>query len=68
MKHLEISGLVGRIVSIFVGIAVILWPKLIAYVIGAYLILTSTPPKVTVGEKAPHSSCTPSVYRIITKH
>ena len=39
MTHLEISGLVGGIVSIFVGFAVIVWPKLIAYVIGAYLIL-----------------------------
>lgn len=39
MTHLEVSGLVGGIASIFVGIAVIVWPKLIAYVIGAYLIL-----------------------------
>jgi uncharacterized membrane protein HdeD (DUF308 family) len=42
MTHVEISGLVAGIVSIFVGIAVIAWPRIIAYVIGIYLILVGT--------------------------
>ena len=39
MNHVEISGLVAGIISIFVGIVVILWPRIIAYVIGAYLVI-----------------------------
>jgi len=39
MNHLEISGLVGGIISIVVGILVIIWPRIIAFVIGAYLVI-----------------------------
>lgn len=39
MTHMEISGLVGGLLSIFAGIVIIVWPKIIAYVIGGYLIL-----------------------------
>jgi uncharacterized membrane protein HdeD (DUF308 family) len=39
MNHLEISGLVGGIISIVVGVLVIIWPRIIAYVIGAYLVI-----------------------------
>jgi uncharacterized membrane protein HdeD (DUF308 family) len=39
---MEVSGLVGGIVSIFAGIVVIAWPRVIAYVIGIYLILVGT--------------------------
>jgi|PlaIllAssembly_1097288.scaffolds.fasta_scaffold511362_2 uncharacterized membrane protein HdeD (DUF308 family) len=39
MNHVEISGLVAGIISIVVGIVVILWPRIIAYVIGAYLVI-----------------------------
>ncbi|MBI2831713.1 MAG: DUF3096 domain-containing protein [Chloroflexi bacterium] len=36
---LSMSGLVGGIISIVVGILIIAWPRLIAYVIGIYLII-----------------------------
>jgi uncharacterized membrane protein HdeD (DUF308 family) len=39
MNHVEISGLVAGIISIVVGIVVILWPRIIAFVIGAYLVI-----------------------------
>ncbi|MDM7998940.1 MAG: DUF3096 domain-containing protein [Dehalococcoidia bacterium] len=39
MNHLEISGLVGGIISIVVGILVIAWPRIIAYIIGGYLLI-----------------------------
>jgi uncharacterized membrane protein HdeD (DUF308 family) len=39
MNHLEISGLVAGIISIVVGIVVIVWPRIIAYVIGSYLVI-----------------------------
>jgi hypothetical protein len=39
MNHLEISGLVGGIMSIVVGVLVIIWPRMIAFVIGAYLVI-----------------------------
>jgi uncharacterized membrane protein HdeD (DUF308 family) len=39
MTHVEISGLIAGIISIFVGILVIAWPRIIAYVIGVYLII-----------------------------
>jgi len=39
MNHVEISGLLAGIISIVVGIVVILWPRIIAYVIGAYLVI-----------------------------
>jgi uncharacterized membrane protein HdeD (DUF308 family) len=39
MTNIEVSGLVGGLLSIFAGIAVIVWPRIIAYVIGVYLIV-----------------------------
>jgi uncharacterized membrane protein HdeD (DUF308 family) len=39
MNHLEISGLVGGIISIVVGGLVIIWPRIIAFVIGTYLVI-----------------------------
>lgn len=39
MSHWEVSGLVGGIISILFGIAVIVWPRLVAYLVGGYFIL-----------------------------
>ncbi len=39
MTNVEISGLVAGILSILVGIAVIAWPRILAYMVGIYLIL-----------------------------
>jgi uncharacterized membrane protein HdeD (DUF308 family) len=39
MNHVEISGLVAGIMAIVVGIVVIIWPRIIAYVIGGYLVI-----------------------------
>ena len=39
MTHVEISGLVAGIISIFVGIVVIAWPRVIALVVGIYLVI-----------------------------
>ena len=39
MAHLEVSGLVGGILSIIVGIVVIVWPLIIAFIIGLYLVI-----------------------------
>lgn len=39
MSHWEVSGLIGGLISILAGIAVIVWPRIIAYIIGGYLII-----------------------------
>ncbi|MDM8000260.1 MAG: DUF3096 domain-containing protein [Dehalococcoidia bacterium] len=39
MSHTEISWLAGGILSIVVGVAVIVWPRILAYMVGIYLIL-----------------------------
>ncbi len=39
MNQVEISGMLAGIISIIVGVVVIVWPRIIAFVIGAYLIL-----------------------------
>ena len=39
MTNVEIGGLVAGIISIFVGIAVIAWPRILAYIVGIYLII-----------------------------
>lgn len=36
---LPIIGIIGGILSILVGIIIIIWPKLIAYITGAWLII-----------------------------
>jgi hypothetical protein len=33
------GGLIGGIISILVGIIIIIWPRIIAYIIGIYLIV-----------------------------
>lgn len=39
MTHMEIGGLVTGVISILVGIAVIAWPRILAYMVGIYLIV-----------------------------
>ena len=39
MTNAEIGGLVAGIISILVGIAVIAWPRILAYMVGIYLII-----------------------------
>ena len=39
MFDIEVGGLIGGIISIVVGIIIILWPRVIAYVIGGWLII-----------------------------
>lgn len=39
MEAPEFSGLIGGIISIIFGIAVIVWPRILAYAIGIWLIL-----------------------------
>jgi len=36
---LGVGGLVGGIITLLLGIVIMVWPRLIAYVIGAWLIL-----------------------------
>jgi hypothetical protein len=33
------SGVIGGIISIVVGIIIIIWPRIIAYLIGIYLVV-----------------------------
>ena len=39
MQLLQFGGIVWSIISIIVGILIIIWPHIIAYVIGIYLIV-----------------------------
>ena len=39
MFDLAVGGIIGGIISILVGIVIIVWPKIIAYVIGAWMII-----------------------------
>ncbi len=39
MFDIAVGGLIGGIISIVVGIIIILWPMVIAYVIGGWLII-----------------------------
>jgi hypothetical protein len=39
MTNSEIGLLVGGILGILVGIAVIVWPRILAYMVGTYLII-----------------------------
>jgi uncharacterized membrane protein HdeD (DUF308 family) len=39
MTNAEIGGLVAGILSILVGIAVIAWPRILAYMVGIYLMV-----------------------------
>lgn len=42
MGLLAVSGLVAGIISIIVGIIILIWPRAIAYIIGAYLVIVGT--------------------------
>jgi uncharacterized membrane protein HdeD (DUF308 family) len=39
MPDLAVGGIIGGIISILVGIVIIVWPRIIAYVIGGWLIV-----------------------------
>jgi uncharacterized membrane protein HdeD (DUF308 family) len=39
MAFVAISGLIGGILAIFAGIIIIVWPRIIAYIIGFYFII-----------------------------
>lgn len=39
MFDLAIGGIIGGIISILFGIVIIVWPRLIAYLIGGWLII-----------------------------
>ncbi len=36
---LNVSGLIGGIITLIVGIVILVWPRIIAYVIGIWLII-----------------------------
>lgn len=36
---MEVTGLLAGIISIVAGVVVVVWPRIIAYIIGAYLII-----------------------------
>jgi hypothetical protein len=39
MFDLEVGGIIGGIISILIGIVIIVWPRLIAFVVGGWLIV-----------------------------
>ncbi len=39
MDTIAVSGLAAGIISVVVGVLVLVWPRIIAYVIGVYLII-----------------------------
>jgi len=39
MTFLSVSGLIGGILAILAGIVVMIWPRILAYIIGIYLII-----------------------------
>ena len=39
MFDLSVGSIIGGIISILVGIVIIVWPRIIAYVIGAWMII-----------------------------
>jgi len=43
-----VSGLIGGIISIVAGIIILVWPKVLAYIIGIYLIIIGLVAVVTV--------------------
>jgi uncharacterized membrane protein HdeD (DUF308 family) len=44
----SIGGLVAGIISIIAGIVVLIWPKILAYIIGIYLIVVGAVAVITV--------------------
>jgi uncharacterized membrane protein HdeD (DUF308 family) len=45
---LSVSGLVAGIISIVAGVVVLIWPKVLAYIIGIYLIIIGAVAVITV--------------------
>jgi uncharacterized membrane protein HdeD (DUF308 family) len=45
---LSVGGLVAGIISIVAGIVVLVWPKVLAYIIGIYLIIVGAVAVITV--------------------
>jgi uncharacterized membrane protein HdeD (DUF308 family) len=45
---LSVGGLAAGIISIIAGIVVLVWPKVLAYVIGIYLIIVGLVAVITV--------------------
>jgi uncharacterized membrane protein HdeD (DUF308 family) len=43
-----ISGLIAGIISIVAGIVVLVWPRVLAYIIGIYLIIIGAMAVITV--------------------
>jgi uncharacterized membrane protein HdeD (DUF308 family) len=39
MVNLGVGGLIGGIITLLVGIIILVWPRIIAYVIGIWLII-----------------------------
>jgi len=39
MGLLQVSGIIGGVLAIIAGIIVIIWPRIIAWVLGIYLII-----------------------------
>ena len=36
---IQVSGFIGGIITIVAGIVVLIWPKILAYIVGIYLII-----------------------------
>lgn len=45
---LSVGGLVTGIISIVAGIVVLIWPKILAYIVGIYLIIIGVLAVITV--------------------
>jgi uncharacterized membrane protein HdeD (DUF308 family) len=45
---LSVGGLVAGIISIVAGIVVLIWPKILAYIVGIYLIIIGAVAVITV--------------------
>ncbi len=39
MTFVAVSGLIGGILAVLAGIVIIIWPRILAYIIGIYLII-----------------------------
>lgn len=48
MDLLPVGGLVAGILSIIAGIVVLVWPRVLAYIIGIYLIIVGLVGVITV--------------------
>lgn len=39
MHFIAVSGLIAGILAVLVGVIIIIWPRVVAYIIGAYMIV-----------------------------